>query len=360
MNTVNLGRHKFLQQKEQISLLEKVSQHYLKGCLQVLSNSQSWILYFEDGKLIYAYQSHSMWNIFYEKLRQLCPEFYELSNQLLSQLKALFDSQTNNEIADRSDYLAICWLVEQQYLNSLQAGKLIEEMALGVLDSFLKLRDGIYEFIPESLSDYLPKFCHLDISLLARRCQLRSINLTNITNVIQPIDRNKVDLFGLGQQQLLGERQFVPNSTNDTGVITQDVEDTSINNNEKEKTEQKLYKILCVDDSPIILKAIANFLDEELFTVISVDDPLKALMQILHTKPDLILLDISMPNLDGYELCSLLRKHPTFRSTPVVMVTGRTGFLDKARAKIVKSSGYLSKPFSKADLLKVVFSQIGD
>ena len=230
-----------------------------------------------------------------------------------------------------------------------------------MLDSLLKLRDGIYQFIPESLSDYLPKFCHLDISLLARRCQLRSINLTNITNVMQPINHNKVGLFELGQQQLVMERQLVPNLTNENRFITQEVKDSSINNNEKKKKrKQKCYKVLCIDDSPIILKAIKNFLDEELFTVITVQDPLKALMQILHNKPDLILLDICMPNLDGYELCSLLRKHPIFRSTPVVMVTGKTGFIDKARAKIVKSSGYLSKPFSKADLLKVIFSQIRD
>ncbi|MBW4668480.1 MAG: response regulator [Cyanomargarita calcarea GSE-NOS-MK-12-04C] len=361
MSTGNFGRHKFLQQKDPILLLEKISQHYFKGSLQVLSDSQSLALYFEDGKLIYACQSNSMWNLFYQKLEQLCPTFYELSNQLLDQLRALFDSQKNDEIGDRPDYLAICWLVEQQYLNPLQAGKLIEEIALGVLDSFLKLRDGIYKFIPESLSDYLPKFCHLDISLLARRCQLRSINLTNITNVTQPVNHHQVGLFGLGQQQLVMERQLVANSTNGSGVITQEVEYTSINNNEKDKkTKQKLYKVLCIDDSPIILKAIKNFLNEELFTVISVQDPLKALMQILHNKPDLILLDISMPKLDGYEVCSLLRKHPIFRSTPIVMVTGRTGFIDKARAKIVKSSGYLTKPFSKADLLKVVFSQIRD
>ncbi len=360
MNTVNLGRHKFLQQKEHILLLEKVSQHYIKGCLQILSNSQSWTLYFEEGKLIYAYQSNSMWDIFYNKLQQISPLFHELTNQLLSQFQAVFDSP-NDEIVDRPDYLAICWLVEQQYLNPSQAGKLIEEMAVAVLDSFLKLRDGISEFMTESLPDYLPKFCHLDISLLARRCQLRSINLTNITNDMQPANPDRVSLFASGQQELVMQRQFIPDSVNDTNVISQDVEGSTIEDNKNEnKSEQKLYKILCVDDSPTILRAIKSFLDEELFTVISIDDPLKALMQILHTKPDIILLDISMPNLDGYELCSLLRRHPNFRNTPVVMVTGRTGFIDKARAKIVKSSGYLSKPFTKYDLLKVVFSQIKD
>jgi CheY-like chemotaxis protein len=81
-------------------------------------------------------------------------------------------------------------------------------------------------------------------------------------------------------------------------------------------------------------------------------------MQIIRLKPDLILLDIEMPNLDGYELCSLVRKHSHFKDTPIIMITGRTGFIDKARAKLVRASGYLSKPFTQADLLKEVFQHI--
>jgi CheY-like chemotaxis protein len=65
-----------------------------------------------------------------------------------------------------------------------------------------------------------------------------------------------------------------------------------------------------------------------------------------------------MPNLDGYELCSLVRKHSQFKNTPVIMITGRTGFIDKAKAKIVRASGYLSKPFTQADLLKEIFQHI--
>lgn len=57
-----------------------------------------------------------------------------------------------------------------------------------------------------------------------------------------------------------------------------------------------------------------------------INDPVRALMQVVRIKPDLILLDVEMPNLDGYELCSLLRKHSFFKNTPIVMVTGHTGF----------------------------------
>ncbi len=357
MNTINLGRHKFLQPKEHLSFLEKVTQNYIQGCLQALSISQSLSLYFEQGQLIYAYQANNMWDIFCQKLQQLFPQLNNLNNELDGQLKAVFESQAS----DRSDYLAICWLVDQKYLNSLQAGKLIEEIAVGVLDSFFQLREGTYKFIPQSLPDYLPKFCHIDVSLLARRYQLRSLNLTNMSNIMQLANPSEIKLFSdLDQRKVNSKQLFIPNLMSGSRLITQDIEDTTIqcNKSNDHKIEPKCYKVLCIDDSPAILKAIKGFLDEQIFTVISVDNSLKALMQILRTKPDIILLDISMPNLDGYELCSLLRKHSDFRNTPVVMVTGRTGFIDRARAKMVKASGYLSKPFSKADLLKVVFSKI--
>jgi twitching motility two-component system response regulator PilG len=100
-------------------------------------------------------------------------------------------------------------------------------------------------------------------------------------------------------------------------------------------------------------------LDENTFSVVTINDPVKALMQILRSKPDLILLDVEMPSLDGYELCSLLRKHSAFKHTPIIMVTGRTGFIDRAKAKMVRSSGYLTKPFTQSELLKMVFKYLG-
>jgi CheY-like chemotaxis protein len=120
----------------------------------------------------------------------------------------------------------------------------------------------------------------------------------------------------------------------------------------------KTYTIACIDDSPTVLQAIKGFLDDKSLSVVLISDPVKALMQIIRTRPDLILLDVTMPNLDGYELCSLLRKHPGFRNTPIVMVTSSTGFIDRAKAKLVGSSGYLTKPFTQTDLLKIVFKHL--
>ncbi|MGB3652758.1 MAG: response regulator [Rivularia sp. (in: cyanobacteria)] len=127
---------------------------------------------------------------------------------------------------------------------------------------------------------------------------------------------------------------------------------------DRQEENVKTYKIVCIDDSKAVVKAIEMYLDDKIFSVIGINDPLKALMQVVRLKPDLILLDITMPTLDGYELCSLLRKHSSLKNTPVVMVTGKKGIIDRVKAKMVKASDYLTKPFKQKDLLKIVFKYI--
>lgn len=128
--------------------------------------------------------------------------------------------------------------------------------------------------------------------------------------------------------------------------------------NYQQEANLKTYTIVCIDDSRAVVNAIKMYLDDNLFCVVGINDPLKALMQLIRLKPDLILLDITMPTLDGYELCSLLRKHSFLKETPVIMVTGKKGIINRVKAKMVKASDYITKPFQKKDLLKVIFKYI--
>ncbi|AUT01596.1 two-component system response regulator [Nostoc sp. CENA543] len=123
-------------------------------------------------------------------------------------------------------------------------------------------------------------------------------------------------------------------------------------------TPEKLYKIVSVDDSPTILKEISYFLETENFTVITISDPLKAAMSIIRHKPDLILLDLNMAGIDGYELCRIIRNNSMFKNTPIIFVTGYKGIVDKVKARLVGASGYLTKPFTRAELLKMVFMHL--
>jgi two-component system, chemotaxis family, response regulator PixG len=355
MGIINLGRHKFFQPFDQLSFIQQIAKDYNSGQITVFSLSQIWTIHLDNGKVIYACQVNGMWEIFYRKLQELNQQIPTLNNQVCSHLKTVFDRATGDTATTNPDYKAICWLINQQYLNQSQAVKFIAEIVVEVMESFLQLRDGIYEFSYQSSLGDMPKLYHLDISFLMER----TLEQNGRNRELQTVSRSKSLVYSDLKPRKL--TYFDNPKTISTAAIKQPLEEIPNKvNTELQRVEPKLYKILCIDDSPTILKAMKGFLDEELFDVITINDPLKALMQILRSKPDVILLDILMPNLDGYELCSLLRKHPSFRNTPIIMVSGRNSFFDKARAKLVKSSGYLTKPFSKFDLLKIVFQQLSD
>jgi len=125
-------------------------------------------------------------------------------------------------------------------------------------------------------------------------------------------------------------------------------------NNQKLKT----WKIACIDDSQAMLNEIERLLDTEEYEVALINDSLKALMKLASIRPDLILLDVGMPNVDGYQLCALIRKTHMFKETPVVMVTGHKGLLDRARARLAGATDYLTKPFTQVDLLKMVMRHL--
>jgi two-component system, chemotaxis family, response regulator PixG len=118
---------------------------------------------------------------------------------------------------------------------------------------------------------------------------------------------------------------------------------------------QKQHTIVCVDDSPTILKEINRFLEEYDLKVHAIANPTKALMEITRIKPDMVLLDVGMPTIDGYKLCRLIRNHTLFHNTPIVMVTGNSGLIDRAKARVAGATDYLTKPFTQNELVKMVF-----
>jgi two-component system, chemotaxis family, response regulator PixG len=358
MKTLPISRYRFFQKLQPLSLLKKITSKSVTGCLQVFSTSGSWSIYIDEGKLIYTCHSEKMFEPLYRNLQRLSLQISTLPRGIHEQLRAIFETGIDNQAIPNPDYLAICWLVNQKYLSPSQAAILIEQLALEVLESFLSLEEGSYEFIPESFLDDMPKFCHLNLRLLVERCQKRSL-----VSPVQPsqfLPTNQPQTRTKTAEKLLkldtGNKPVAYSNRPSAGSIN------TIDNSGQQiippPAEKKLYTIFCIDDSPTVLNAIKSFLDEQMFSVVGVTDSLKALMHIMRAKPDLILLDISMPNLDGYELCSLLRKHSYFKNTPVIMVTGKTGFIDRAKAKMVKASGYLAKPFTQGDLLKVIFQHI--
>lgn len=440
-------------------------------CLQAFSNSVSWSIYIEQGKIIYATHSVEPFDRLERHMRRLSQQIPLLTSEIRVQLRMRFEPEwqtpltesANNLPSQPPEYQAIQWLVTEKHLASTQAAILIQELVKEVIESFLLITVGNY--VLTSPLQGMSKICKLDGENIIQYCQAKLKNWQSFTpQIASPYQRPYLLVNSKFYDQSLPELQenltnwmkgfslrhlavimnqdelqlaqtlyphiikgsiilhepdppfdqlprnyaefsqspqyvsevlnpkfvqmeVVQNTTSlsEQTVVVQenvdipqtllDIADASsenlqqptIPNNiqpEQEKvtaatiTLRKPYKIVSVDDSPTILKEISRFLADENFSVVTINEPVKAVMSIIRHKPDLILLDLSMAGIDGYELCRIIRNNSMFKEVPIIFVTGSKGIVDKVKAKIVGASGYLTKPFTRAELLKMIFMHL--
>jgi twitching motility two-component system response regulator PilG len=113
-------------------------------------------------------------------------------------------------------------------------------------------------------------------------------------------------------------------------------------------------KVMVIDDSNTIRRSAEIFLLQAGATVILAEDGFDALAKIADYQPEVVFVDIMMPRLDGYQTCALIKKNPKFAATPVVMLSSKDGLFDRARGRIVGSEHYLTKPFTREELLGAI------
>jgi len=118
-------------------------------------------------------------------------------------------------------------------------------------------------------------------------------------------------------------------------------------------------KVLVIDDSKTIRRTAETLLSREGCEVHTAIDGFDALSKIADHHPDIVFVDIMMPRLDGYQTCSLIKHNKVFRTTPVIMLSSKDGLFDRARGRIVGSEHYLTKPFTKDELLNAIHGQLG-
>lgn len=397
-----------------IKLLEQLASSQAKGCLRVIANDITWLLYFYEGKLFYANHSLEPVERLEQHLRRISPVI--LANQIYTDLREQL-KEANLEAAYPSiDYQAIRWLIAQGHITEQTAGTLVKSISKEVLQSYLLLTSGTSELVARDttfpiwwsgnflfvtkecqtelqawqalqpaiqspyqrpylmnvehplltpdvkakLSKILIGFSFRQLSLLLKQDELtvasnlhRLINnrIVGLRPPQPPFDRMHTlyvtgadeNRFSEKEQSITATLAAVADKPGATGAPTGELLD-----------EQATYKIACVDDSPTILREINRFLDGDSFKVFPIVDSGTALMKIIRINPDIILLDVGMPTIDGYKLCSMLRKHPAFKKTPIVMVTGNTGIIDRAKAKMAGSTDYMTKPFTQAGLIEMV------
>lgn len=448
-----------------LSLLRQLSNCSDSTCLQALSNSVSWSMYLEHGKITYATHSVEPFDRLERHLRRLSYQIPLLTSEVRVQVRLMFEPDSHSRLIEddsnsRSyppEYQAISWLVSQKHLHSTQAAVLVKELVKEVIESFLLIKEGTYE-LTEPL-DEMPKICSLNVEKILEYCQARLLNwqdfLPQISSPyqrpyllidskfhhqylpnLQPDLTNWMKGFSLCHlaailnqdeiqlasnlypyilkggiilhepdppydklpkifeepsllskliPELIDTKKELSTTVNSYTNISEEniapvqrlpqistppkenFQEPTISNNINSAsqrvttatvTAQKVHKIVSVDDSPTILKEISYFLENENFSVVTINDPVKAVLSIIRHKPDLILLDLNMLGIDGYELCRIIRNNLSFKKTPIIFVTGNKGIIDKVKAKLVGASGYLTKPFTRTELLKIVFMHL--
>lgn len=393
-----------------IKMLKRLSQTQESGCLHLCSEGIDWFFYFRLGKLVYATHSIDPIDRLERHLRRLSHQFKNLTREICHQVRFYLESNFSTDITQYFDYKGIYWLLEEKLLPENAVVILVKQLTQEVLENYLVIPSVEQkELLPLPLN--FPIFCTINFSEFLQDCHQRIESWQDLgPEIVSPYQRPYFLNNAYAQKQLSEEQQqklskvlkgynfyhlssifdqdelklaqklylLVKHKaillrepqppynkspkfyTPGLAKIKKNIEEaheTSLNLSViiRSSLSTRIYKIACIDDSQSMLKELTLFLDSNNFIVHTINDSLKALMQVIRLKPDLILLDVSMPNVDGYQLCSLLRKNAEFQKTPIIMVTAKTGLIDRARAKLVGATDYITKPFTQEELLKMVF-----
>ncbi|MCH9690927.1 MAG: twitching motility response regulator PilG [Gammaproteobacteria bacterium] len=116
--------------------------------------------------------------------------------------------------------------------------------------------------------------------------------------------------------------------------------------------------VMVIDDSKTIRRTAETLLQKTGCTVVTATDGFDALAKITDSRPDIIFVDIMMPRLDGYQTCALVKNNAEFRSTPIIMLSSKDGLFDRAKGRVAGCDQYLTKPFSKTELLDAISSHV--
>ena len=336
-----------------IRTLTGIASQRITGYLRIADAANDWMFYLEHGKLVYASNSLDPFGRLDRHLRCLYARIPRLTCSVRVQIRLLFENQTRADISCCGDYAAICWLVELEYLTSSQAAELIAALAKEVFETLLLLQPTDYGLLTANPLPRLPRFCGLDLHPVLASVQEQSTHMlmpsaTEVQSVQKAGGRSPQSVAPLSR---FSRRRWQPPVTAANRHLPISPKQRLRPHDLQPKTG---YTVACIDDSPTILSAIERFLKNTDCSVLRIEDPVSALMCIIRTKPDLVLLDITMPNLDGYELCSLLRRNKRFKKTPIIIVSSHTEFIDRAKAKLVGASSYLTKPFTRSELLNAI------
>ncbi len=370
---------------KQIELFESLKESRFSGQL-VISDTQNrtWVFYLYLGRIVYASGGIHPVRRWRRHIVAYCPE--RLAHVEEIQLALANIAQEESRISWEYQLLSV-W-IDQNKISRDQATKAITATVIEILFDMAQAMDVTCESIKENLlttrlilidaeqvikeanklntawqdakianrsPDMAPIICQPEalqkrtsaqvyqnlIQLLDGQQSLRDLSVRMKRDVVT-VTRSLLPYIQLGLVQL-GE----------IGDIAPPVSAPVAQQLFKTKTPHRLT-IACIDDSPVICQAMERIITKAGYQFVQEMDGLRAIAVLLSRKPDLIFLDLAMPNTNGYEICSQLRKLSFFKNTPIVILTGNDGIVDRVRAKMVGSTDFLAKSAQPEQILETI------
>lgn len=384
MTVLPISSSDFLNQFTALKQDQFSGQVLVKGPME-----QKWIFYMFLGRILYATGGIHPVKRWRRNLITHCPQL---------DLDKLSFSPANSSI----DSFDICWeyqllhlWTEQQKISRDQAAKVVMSIVSEVLFDITQAMQVTYHFKPESLSlsqlvlvnseQLIAEVKRFWVAWCEAKIADRSPNRAPIIKQAEQLQgRTSASLYQVLTTLLDGQstlRDLAVKMKRDVVAVTQsllpyvqaglveliDIPDlaapvapVSPGKLPTPPVAPQAPLIACVDDSPSVCQSMERILTGAGYQFVPVQDSLRAIATLLIRKPDLIFLDLVMPNTNGYEICTQLRKVSTFRNTPIIILTGNDGIIDRVRAKLVKASGFLSKPINAEVVVETVRQYLND
>ncbi|MBG1270344.1 response regulator [Nostoc sp. WHI] len=343
------------------------------GAIRYHSKQKSWFVFFLNGEIIYCQEGESSLSRINDYLR-----YYRVETRLADQQVAELSS------TDASEYAYLWALLEQNIITPKIAGNIIHGLVHETLFDLLSLHQGNFIFyqdaplapqlntleiapfvtkIRKQVQEWKQLYPHIQspeqLPVLSDKAQLHSSLPAATVSKLQHWADGKTSLRQLARYLnrdiLTVAKAIYPYVQQSWLQLVYSVTTNPDTHTENWDLEGK-YKgrIVCIDDAIAIGETINSILKAQGYEAIALTNPLEALNLVFQLKPDLILCDIAMPELEGYEVCAMLRHSTAFRLLPIIMLTGKDGFLDRVKARMVGATDYLTKPFTDTELLMLV------
>jgi len=400
------------------SILGALSAAEKNSCLKVVYKSTIFFIHFNEGQLVYATNSVAPFERLERHLRRLSNQNSQITNSIIQQPRQEFKNDLQTYTSLPTDYESIIWLLENGHLTSEEAIALIRRITREVFESFLCLPDlSKYQVIPRSTP--IQELCRFDFNEYTEQCQKRLIawdvfadkiwssyqrpylvtvkeqaiaNFTqqqhdtickllkglNFRQISAVIDRDELVVAKILYPSILDSTivlrdpkppfDLLPNlpQQQDAFELPADStwrgEDSKILKNSHSKQTvialQDTWKVAYVDHDASAQKSLIEYLETNLFQSLAIADPMNAFAELIEYQPSLIFLRANMPELNGYELCSLLRNHQEFRSIPIIMVSETPQLINEAQSKRAGATDNIAKPFDRTKLLSKIWQYL--